>query len=56
MELVQGMRNARELKRLESDLKLWQARILPITEPISQRATILVETHFLTHHRSLPMH
>jgi predicted nucleic acid-binding protein len=35
MELVQGMRNARELKRLKSDLKLWQARILPITEPIS---------------------
>jgi hypothetical protein len=48
MELVQGMRNARELKRLQSDFKLWQTHILPITEGISRRATQLVEAHFLT--------
>ena len=53
MELVQGMRNARELKRLQSDLKLWQARILPITEVISKRAATLVETHYLSHHLQL---
>lgn len=53
MELVQGMRNARELKRLQSDLKLWQVKILPIVEAISKRATALVEEHFLTHHLQL---
>ena len=37
MELIQGMRNARELKKLQSDLRLWQVRLLPITEAISWR-------------------
>ena len=31
MELVQGMRNARELKNLHADLAFWQVTILPIT-------------------------
>jgi predicted nucleic acid-binding protein len=53
MELVQGMRNPRELKSLRSDLKLWQAKILPIAEVISRRAATLVETHFLSHHLQL---
>lgn len=53
MELVQGMRNARELKNLQRDLKLWQATLLPITEAISQRATALVEKHYLSHHLQL---
>ena len=53
MELVQGMRNARELKRLQSDLKLWRVDLLPLTEAISHRATALVETHFLAHHLQL---
>jgi len=35
MELVQGMRNARELKNLQADLALWQVTILPITKAIS---------------------
>lgn len=34
MEPVQGMRNARELKNLQSDLTLWQVTILPITRAI----------------------
>lgn len=46
MELVQGMRNARELKHLQSDLRLWRTTLLPITEAISQRATRLVEQHY----------
>ena len=53
MELVQGMRNARELRDLRSDLKLWQSTILPITEAISDRATALVEAHFLSHNLQL---
>lgn len=53
MELVQGMRNAQELRRLRSDLKLWRATILPITGAISNRATRLVEEHFLAHHLQL---
>ena len=38
MELVQGMRNARELKNLQADLSLWNVTVLPITEAISKRA------------------
>lgn len=53
MELVQGMRNARELKHLQRDLRLWQVTLLPITEAISQRAIALVEQHFLSHHLQL---
>jgi predicted nucleic acid-binding protein len=53
MELVQGMRNARELKNLRADLTLWQATTLPITKTISERAVKLVEEHFLAHHLQL---
>lgn len=53
MELVQGMRNQREWKNLQADLKLWQASVLPITETISARAVKLVETHFRSHHVQL---
>jgi predicted nucleic acid-binding protein len=53
MELVQGMRNARELKNLQADLALWQVTILPVTKAISERASRLVEEHFLTHHLQL---
>ncbi|MBZ0142393.1 MAG: type II toxin-antitoxin system VapC family toxin [Rhodocyclaceae bacterium] len=47
MELVQGCRNKDELSRLKKDLAARQAAILPITEAISNRAAVLVETHFL---------
>ena len=53
MELVQGMRNARELKNLQSDLRLWQARLLPVSEAISNRALRLVEQFYLSHHLQL---
>jgi predicted nucleic acid-binding protein len=53
MELVQGMRNRREFAKLRADLKLWQVRLLPVTEPISARAVALVERHFLPHHVQL---
>ena len=53
MELVQGMRNARELKNLLADLGLWRVTTLPITKAISDRAVKLVEEHFLAHHLQL---
>lgn len=53
MELVQGMRNRREFAKLRTDLKLWQVRLLPVTESISARAVTLVEQHFLPHHVQL---
>ena len=53
MELVQGMRNARELKNLQADLTLWQVTTLPINKAISERAVKLVEEHFLAHHLQL---
>jgi predicted nucleic acid-binding protein len=53
MELVQGMRNKRELAKLRADLVFWQTRLLPITEEISSRAVALVERLFLPHHIEL---
>ncbi len=53
MELVQGMRNARELKNLQADLALWQVTILHVTKAISERAARLVDEHFLSHHLQL---
>ena len=53
MELVQGMRNRREFAKLRADMKLWQVRLLSVTEPISARAVALVEKHFLPHHVQL---
>jgi len=53
MELVQSMHNQREWDALQSDLLLWQANILPITEAISSRAVSLVEQHFRSHHLQL---
>ncbi len=48
MELVQGMRNARELQILRRTLKLKGWQVLPITEIISNRAMTYVEEHFLS--------
>ena len=47
MELVQGCRNRQELERLNKDLSRRQALTLPVSEAISNRATSLMETHFL---------
>ena len=48
MELVQGMRNQRELRELRRALKDWKAEILYIDEEISSKAMFLVERHFLS--------
>jgi len=46
MELVQGMRDLKELGALKAGLNDWGTQILPITEDISYRAMALVERHF----------
>ena len=48
MELVQGMRNKRELTALRSALRKWNAKILFINEDISAKAMFLVEQHYLS--------
>lgn len=49
MELVQGMRNQKELNSLRQALHGWNAKILYITEEISAKAMFAVEQHFLSH-------
>jgi len=48
MELVQGMRNKRELTLLRSALRKWDVKILFINEDISAKAMFLVEEHYLS--------
>ena len=49
MELVQGMRNKKELNSLRQALHGWNATILYITENISAKAMFAVEQHYLAH-------
>ncbi len=49
MELVQGMRNREELDSLRKTLRLWNTKILYISEDISAKAMFHVEQHFLSH-------
>ena len=49
MELVQGMRNKRELNELRKSLRIWNARILYLTEDISSKAMFYIERHYLSH-------
>ncbi len=48
MELVQGMRNKKELNSLRQALHAWNCEILYITEEISAKAMFAVEQHFLS--------
>ena len=49
MELVQGMRNKKELNNFRKALLGWNSRILYISEEISVKAMFFVEQHFLAH-------
>jgi hypothetical protein len=49
MELVQGMRNKKELNSLRRALHAWEAKVLYISEEISAKAMFEVEQHFLSH-------
>jgi predicted nucleic acid-binding protein len=53
MELVQGMRNKKELNSLRQALKIWNTQILYVSEEISAKAMFFVEQHFLSH--SMPL-
>ena len=48
MELIQGMKNKRELEILKKYLKDWNVTILQINENVSTRAMFLVENHYLS--------
>jgi len=53
MELVQGMRDKRELNNLRKGLHTWNAQVLYISEEISAKAMFYVEQHFLSHSMQL---
>lgn len=49
IELVQGMRNKKELNALKSSLNYWGAKVLYLTEPITAKAMFYVEQYYLSH-------
>ena len=49
MELIQGLRNAKELQALRKALRAWNAKVLYVNEEISNRAVFYMEKHFLSH-------
>lgn len=49
MELVQGMRNKKELNQLRQAIHGWKAKILYISEDISAKALFFVEQYYLSH-------
>ncbi len=49
MELVQGMRNKKELTSLRKAFYGWNTKILYISEDISAKAMFFVEQNFLSH-------
>ncbi len=54
IELVQGMRNKKELNCFRKSLRNWNAQVLYISEEISSKAMFYVEQHFLSHSLQLP--
>ncbi len=48
MELVQGLRNKRELTLFRAAVNNWNAKILQVNEDISTMAMFLVEQHYLS--------
>lgn len=49
MELVQGMRNKKELTTLRKALHAWNTKVIYISEEVSIKAMFFVEQHFLSH-------
>ncbi len=48
IELVQGMRNKKELKELRKAFRQWNTKILYINEEVSAKAMFYVERHYLS--------
>jgi len=53
MELVQGMRDKKELALLKKYLKLWEVEVIQITKEISAMAMNFVEKYFLSNSMEL---
>ena len=53
MELVQGMRDKQELRRLLKQLQQWRVNVLQIDTSISSRAMFYVEEMHLSHSLAL---
>ena len=49
MELVQGMRNKRELSEFRKAIKSWNCKIIQLNEEISSKAMFYIERHYLSH-------
>ncbi len=49
MELIQGMRDKRELKLLQKTLKNWEVKAIYVSEEISAKALFYMEEYFLSH-------
>ncbi|MBL6985953.1 MAG: type II toxin-antitoxin system VapC family toxin [Methylobacter sp.] len=53
IELVQGMRNKKELIALRRALRFWNAKVLYLSEDISAKAMFYVEQYYLSHSMQL---
>ena len=53
IELVQGMRDKKELKVFQNTLKNWGVKTIYLNEAISARALFYVEEYFLSHSMQL---
>lgn len=53
MELIQGMRNKEELKKLQKVLRQWNVKTIFINEEISAKALFYVQEYFLSHSMQL---
>ena len=49
IELLQGMRNKRELTELRKAIRNWNCKIIHINEEISAKAMFYIERHYLSH-------
>jgi predicted nucleic acid-binding protein len=49
IELIQGCRNANEMRTIQRGLAHDTVNMLPVTERISERATSLIGTYALSH-------
>ncbi len=53
IELVQGMRNKKELIELRKAFRNWNTKFLYINEEISSKSMFFVERHYLSHRLEL---
>ena len=53
IELLQGMRDKKELKILQNTLKNWGVKTIYLNETISAKALFYVEEYFLSHSMQL---